>query len=112
MHACTIAFISMQVSGRRLQNHGGVVHQKGLIPAPLPSWLQPLVGRLGALLGQELYGGGAPNHVLVNAYAPGEGIMVRAPMHCMGTVAASCWAACNIGCTAARHDASMDDTAS
>ncbi|KAG2483009.1 hypothetical protein HYH03_018089 [Edaphochlamys debaryana] len=85
----------VQLSGRRLQNHGGVVHPKGLIPAPLPSWLQPLLRRLaaegaategggaataagaGSTAGicTGLYGGLPPNHVLVNSYLPGEGIM-------------------------------------
>lgn len=50
------------------------MHKKGLIPAPLPSWLQPLLGRLAQDTGA--YGEGqAPNHVLINAYRPGEGIM-------------------------------------
>ncbi|KAG2431207.1 hypothetical protein HXX76_009735 [Chlamydomonas incerta] len=142
----------VQLSGRRLQNHGGVVHAKGLIPAPLPSWLQPLLSRLAVeqpppppphplqagagdtdapleqqqqqqcggareggggregaaaatactpppppsaasqppptplpspppppaappAAGGTLYGGRPPNHVLVNSYMPGEGIM-------------------------------------
>ncbi|GIL86600.1 hypothetical protein Vretimale_11510 [Volvox reticuliferus] len=66
----------VQLSGRRLQNLGGVVHAKGLIPAPLPSWLQPLLTRLAAEGGEGgLYGGQPPNHVLVNSYMPGEGIM-------------------------------------
>lgn len=63
------------VSGRRLQNLGGIVHKKGLIAAPLPGWLQPLLARLAADTG-GLWGEGLlPNHVLVNAYQPGEGIM-------------------------------------
>ncbi|KAL4419683.1 hypothetical protein ABPG75_006781 [Micractinium tetrahymenae] len=66
------------VSGRRLQNLGGIVHKKGLVAAPLPSWLQPLLARLAGETG--IWGGepGAPllpNHVLINAYQPGEGIM-------------------------------------
>ncbi|KAI3425123.1 hypothetical protein D9Q98_008895 [Chlorella vulgaris] len=66
------------VSGRRLQNLGGIIHKQGLISAPLPSWLQPLVARLAAETG--IYGNvggdvGQPNHVLVNAYQPGEGIL-------------------------------------
>lgn len=48
------------------------MHKKGLIPAPLPRWLQPLLDRLAGL---GLYGGRAANHVLVNSYQPGEGIM-------------------------------------
>ncbi len=50
------------------------MHKKGLIPAPLPSWLQPLLGRLAQDTGA--YGEGQqPNHVLINAYQPGEGIL-------------------------------------
>lgn len=65
-------------AGRRLQNLGGIIHKQGLISAPLPSWLQPLVARLAAETG--IYGNvggdvGQPNHVLVNAYQPGEGIL-------------------------------------
>ena len=37
------------------------------------SWLQALVTRLQSETG--LYGGRAPNHVLLNAYLPGEGIL-------------------------------------
>lgn len=48
------------------------MHKKGLIPAALPRWLQPLLDRLAAL---GLYAGQAPNHVLVNSYQPGEGIL-------------------------------------
>jgi alkylated DNA repair protein alkB family protein 6 len=67
------------VSGRRLQAHGGAIGPKGsLIATPLPAWLAPLAARLARETGA--FGGGAPpNHVLVNAYLPGEGIMVRRP---------------------------------
>ena len=58
------------LSGRRVQQLGGLVHEKaGLLPAPLPSFLRPLLCRLQPLLGFEA------NHVLANAYAPGEGIL-------------------------------------
>ena len=81
------------LAGRRLQNLGGIVHKKGLIPAPLPSWLQPLLGRLAQDTGA--YGEGqAPNHVLINAYQPGEGIMPHE-----ASAAAVCW-----GCVGCRHD--------
>ncbi len=53
------------------------MHAKGLIPAPLPAWLQqPLLARLAADMAGDLYGSQQPNHVLVNSYMPGEGIMV------------------------------------
>ena len=56
------------VSGRRLQSLGGLVHKQGLIPAPLPGYLEPLLAKLAADTG--IYGsvGERPNHVLVNAY--------------------------------------------
>ncbi len=70
---------ALQLSGRRLLNLGGTVTPKGLLPAPIPKWLQPVMGRLGdqnQALTAGLYGGRPPNHALVNAYRPGEGIMV------------------------------------
>lgn len=71
-HTC----LNVQVSGRRLQSHGGSVHAKGLIPAPMPAWMQGTCSKLyGAV--PQLYGHEPPNHVLVNEYQPGEGILVR-----------------------------------
>lgn len=62
-----------QLSGRRLQNWGGLPHTRGMMPEPLPDWLakpcQQLV-ELGAFAADA-----SPNHVLVNEYAPGQGIM-------------------------------------
>jgi len=73
-----------QVSGRRLQTHGGTVHEsKGLLQTPLPAWLARLARRLAADTaafgiadkdGRPL----EPNHVLINAYTAEQGIMVRA----------------------------------
>ncbi|KAL3148723.1 hypothetical protein ABBQ38_014136 [Trebouxia sp. C0009 RCD-2024] len=65
-----------QVSGRRLQSYGGTVHEKwgGLLQAPLPAWLKPLLTRLDRDL--QLYQG-PPNHVLLNAYEPGQGILAH-----------------------------------
>ena len=64
-----------QVSGRRLQALGGTVHEAaGLLPAPLPKWVKPLLARLQAEAG-SLFGGAELNHVLVNCYAAGEGIL-------------------------------------
>lgn len=107
-------------AGRRLQNLGGLVHKAGLLQAPLPGWLTPLLERLAADTGARSRGcrgcaclrcavlhcaamapatalataihhhrpahnagiysdaadpGARPNHVLVNAYQPGQGIM-------------------------------------
>ena len=66
----------LQVSGRKLQSYGGTVHEKwgGLLQAPLPSWLQALLTKLEQDV--QLYKG-APNHVLLNVYEPGQGILVR-----------------------------------
>ena len=66
------------------------MHAKGLIPGPMPSWLRPLLERIRtdtAPIGLYGFGGSegsegketvaAPNHVLLNSYRPGEGIMVK-----------------------------------
>ncbi|CAI5465942.1 unnamed protein product [Closterium sp. Yama58-4] len=61
------------VTGRRLQSWGGVVHDKGLIAQPLPQWLQHFTSRLSADLNSVFP---SPiNHVLVNEYLGGQGIM-------------------------------------
>ena len=64
-----------QLHGRSVQQLGGVVHDKaGLLAAPLPKWVLPLLQRLRrelALLDEI-----PPlNHVLINAYEPGQGIL-------------------------------------
>jgi alkylated DNA repair protein alkB family protein 6 len=61
------------VNGRTLLSLGGAVSARGgLIPAPMPSWLAPLVRRLS---GEVAVFGGQPNHVLLNVYAAGQGIL-------------------------------------
>ena len=83
VHACKTKWV--ELSGRRLQSHGGIVHEKGLIPAPIPAWLRSLIKRLhGQTASMGLYGQGPPNHVLINSYRPGEGIMVSGGRHVMG----------------------------
>ena len=69
-HSC-----NLQVSGRKLQSYGGTVHEKwgGLLQAPLPSWLKPLLTKLEQDF--QLFEG-TPNHVLLNVYEPGQGILV------------------------------------
>ncbi|XP_047383581.1 alpha-ketoglutarate-dependent dioxygenase alkB homolog 6 isoform X5 [Sciurus carolinensis] len=65
-----------QLSGRKLQNWGGLPHPRGMVPERLPPWLQRYVDKVSDL---SLFGGLAANHVLVNQYLPGEGIMPRPP---------------------------------
>ncbi len=47
-----------------------------LVPAPMPSWLSSLAARVGGDV-PALGAAGGANHVLINSYNPGEGIMVR-----------------------------------
>lgn len=61
-----------QLSHRRLQNWGGLPHPKGMIAEPLPQWLQVCVKQLTAL---KAIDDKIPNHVLVNEYETGQGIM-------------------------------------
>lgn len=57
---------------RRLQNWGGIPHPKGMIAEEIPPWLQNYLNRIDNL---QLMNGKVPNHVLVNEYSPGQGIM-------------------------------------
>ncbi|XP_069681014.1 alpha-ketoglutarate-dependent dioxygenase alkB homolog 6 isoform X2 [Periplaneta americana] len=43
-----------------------------MISEKLPEWLSVLAQRIGVL---DVFGGKSPNHVLVNEYLPGQGIM-------------------------------------
>ncbi|CAH1802973.1 unnamed protein product, partial [Owenia fusiformis] len=61
-----------QLSNRRLQNWGGLPHEKGMIAEPLPQWLGSYAGKLANL---GIFQEHTPNHVLVNEYQPGQGIM-------------------------------------
>jgi alkylated DNA repair dioxygenase AlkB len=63
----------VQLRGRRLQCHGGTVLPEGTVAEPISPHLQPICTALesaGIFAAAE-----PPNHVLVNEYAPGEGIM-------------------------------------
>lgn len=60
------------LKNRRLQNWGGVVHEKGLLPQALPSWLTRITDRIWQWTG--LFPS-AINHVLINEYHPNQGIM-------------------------------------
>ncbi|KAI1902681.1 hypothetical protein AGOR_G00018520 [Albula goreensis] len=61
-----------QLSGRRLQNWGGLPHPKGMLAEKLPDWLQQYAEKISAL---GTFAGKTANHVLVNEYNPGQGIM-------------------------------------
>ncbi|GFS16258.1 alpha-ketoglutarate-dependent dioxygenase alkB homolog 6 [Elysia marginata] len=61
-----------QLAHRRLQNWGGLPHPKGMVAETLPQWLQVYTDKLTQL---SLFEGNGPNHVLVNEYLPGQGIM-------------------------------------
>ncbi|GIJ84371.1 hypothetical protein Asppvi_003214 [Aspergillus pseudoviridinutans] len=67
-----------QLSHRRLQTWpSALTTTNTLIASPLPSWLvspiiHPRLNSLGIFAGAPH---GAPNHVLVNEYCPGQGIM-------------------------------------
>ncbi|XP_028679986.2 alpha-ketoglutarate-dependent dioxygenase alkB homolog 6 isoform X2 [Erpetoichthys calabaricus] len=61
-----------QLSGRRLQNWGGLPHPKGMLAEKLPEWLETYTEKISLL---SAFGGRHANHVLVNEYKPGEGIM-------------------------------------
>lgn len=61
-----------QLAHRRLQNWGGLPHPKGMVAEPIPEWLQHQMDRITGL---GVFGEKKPNHVLVNEYLPGQGIM-------------------------------------
>lgn len=68
------------LSHRRLQAHPSILTANNtLIAAPLPTWLTstpvPIIERFANLGVFAKTKHGAPNHVLVNEYQPGEGIM-------------------------------------
>uniref|UniRef100_A0A5B7BKW1 Fe2OG dioxygenase domain-containing protein n=1 Tax=Davidia involucrata TaxID=16924 RepID=A0A5B7BKW1_DAVIN len=60
------------LNNRRLQNWGGVVHEKGLLAQDLPPWLTRTTQRIfeeSGLFPSPI------NHVLINEYLPNQGIM-------------------------------------
>uniref|UniRef100_A0A1J3JH41 Alpha-ketoglutarate-dependent dioxygenase alkB-like protein 6 n=1 Tax=Noccaea caerulescens TaxID=107243 RepID=A0A1J3JH41_NOCCA len=60
------------LKNRRLQNWGGMVLEKGLVPQELPSWLTKITEKTHESSG--LFPS-AINHVLINEYHPDQGIM-------------------------------------
>nr|XP_022331686.1 alpha-ketoglutarate-dependent dioxygenase alkB homolog 6-like [Crassostrea virginica] len=61
-----------QLSNRRLQNWGGLPHPKGMVAEEIPQWLKLYMEKVAAL---GFFGDKTPNHVLVNEYLAGQGIM-------------------------------------
>ncbi|KAM7380877.1 hypothetical protein PAMP_004147 [Pampus punctatissimus] len=61
-----------QLSGRRLQNWGGSPHPRGMLAEKIPDWLQAYCEKISSL---GAFSGKTANHVLVNEYKEGEGIM-------------------------------------
>ncbi|KAK5861490.1 hypothetical protein PBY51_022883 [Eleginops maclovinus] len=61
-----------QLSGRRLQNWGGLPHPKGMLAEKIPDWLHTYCEKISSL---GAFSGKTANHVLVNEYKQGEGIM-------------------------------------
>lgn len=61
-----------QLSNRRLQNWGGLPHPKGMIAETIPSWLDKYLLKLQK---NNIFDNHKPNHVLINEYLPGQGIM-------------------------------------
>ncbi|XP_059841055.1 alpha-ketoglutarate-dependent dioxygenase alkB homolog 6 isoform X1 [Hypanus sabinus] len=53
-------------------NRGGLPHPKGMLIEKLPDWLEKYTKRISSM---QLFTGKVANHVLVNEYNPGEGIM-------------------------------------
>uniref|UniRef100_A0A914LVA9 Fe2OG dioxygenase domain-containing protein n=1 Tax=Meloidogyne incognita TaxID=6306 RepID=A0A914LVA9_MELIC len=65
-----------QLSNRRLQNWGGVVSQKFLLQEQLPMWLENCIDKIMKIPGDLTFlPENRPNHVLVNEYLPGQGIL-------------------------------------
>ncbi|KAH9285419.1 Alpha-ketoglutarate-dependent dioxygenase alkB -like protein 6 [Echinococcus granulosus] len=60
------------LSHRRLQIWGGTPHPNGMIAEKIPEWLHGLMDRISDL---GVFGPNRANHVLINEYKPGQGIM-------------------------------------
>ncbi|XP_073269090.1 alkylated DNA repair protein ALKBH6 homolog isoform X1 [Primulina huaijiensis] len=60
------------LKNRRLQNWGGIVHDKGLLAQGLPPWLEHVTHRIYA---ESKLFPSAINHVLINEYLFDQGIM-------------------------------------
>ncbi|KAL3719699.1 hypothetical protein ACJRO7_004646 [Eucalyptus globulus] len=60
------------LKNRRLQNWGGILHEKGLLPQELPLWLKKVTEKVSEESG--LFPS-TINHVLINEYLTDQGIM-------------------------------------
>nr|XP_022903801.1 alpha-ketoglutarate-dependent dioxygenase alkB homolog 6 [Onthophagus taurus] len=60
------------LKNRRLQDYGGIPHRNGMIVDKIPSWLDVYLDRVSKL---NVFNGQRANHVLINEYLPGQGIM-------------------------------------
>eukprot|EP00656_Telonema_subtile_P033095 TRINITY_DN3651_c0_g1_i3.p1 TRINITY_DN3651_c0_g1~~TRINITY_DN3651_c0_g1_i3.p1 ORF type:complete len:286 (+),score=51.54 TRINITY_DN3651_c0_g1_i3:161-1018(+) len=81
-----------EMKDRRVQNLGGTPHPDGMVPEPLPEYLQSLCGSLvGAGVFPE-----RPNHCLLNEYQSGGGIQP----HCDGPRYEPCAAILSLGSAA------------
>lgn len=61
-----------QLLNRRLINYGGIPHPNGMLAEEIPEWLQTYVDKINNL---NIFETQNANHVLVNEYQPGQGIM-------------------------------------
>ncbi len=61
-----------QLKNRRLQNWGGLPNVKGMIPETIPDWLNGYCDKIAKL---GIFGGCVPNHILINEYLPGQGLL-------------------------------------
>lgn len=62
------------LSNRRVQDYGGVPHKNGMIVEKIPYWLEEYMEKIDQI---GLFEGHKTNHVLVNEYLPGQGIMAH-----------------------------------
>lgn len=61
-----------QLKNRRLINYGGVPTQKGMIAEEIPAYLQTYLDKVNEL---SIFGEAKANHILLNEYRAGQGIM-------------------------------------
>ena len=61
-----------QLSNRRLQNWGGLPKPSGMIAEKIDPWLMKFLDRVNSL---KIFEDKMANHILLNEYKPGQGIM-------------------------------------